>query len=132
MDRQVVYSLVVHSVTRISCATRKKTSKKAGSNEWLVKGLMFKKEVTGWCGLQKNGKSWLLLSLMKALLTGEPFFGESPVVQSSRVVYFMPGVGRTSIYSRLKKMGLDQYLDKTLFVRTAALGVPDLTESEGP
>jgi len=100
----------------------------SGEMEWLVKGLMHKGEITGWIGLAKHGKSWLLLALIKALLSGEPFLGKWPVVLAEKVVYFVPEVGRASVYARLKKMRLDKYLDEKLFVRTSALGVPDLAD----
>jgi hypothetical protein len=100
----------------------------SGNLEWLVEGLMYQSEVTGWAGLQKNGKSWILMSLMKSLLSGQPWLGKYKVAQSKKIVYFVPEVGRANIYHRLKKMRLDQFLDVSLFVRTSSLGIPDLTD----
>jgi hypothetical protein len=108
----------------------KEDFEKAGDLKWLVEGLMYQQEVTGWAGLQKNGKSWILMSLMKALLSGQHWLGKYAVAQSAKVVYFVPEVGRSSVYRRMKKLGLDQYLGQKLFVRSASLGVPNLENQE--
>jgi hypothetical protein len=85
--------------------------------------------VTGNVALQKNGKSWYVMSKMRALLSGHDWMGRK-VAKATRVVYYIPEVGRASVYRRLKAMQLDQYLDRTLFVRTSARGVPDLLDEE--
>ena len=74
------------------------------------------REISGYAALQKNGKSWLIGSRHRALLSGNPWFGRK-VEKAEHVIYLVPEVGRSSVYSRLKKLELDQYLNKTLFVR---------------
>jgi hypothetical protein len=104
---------------------------KAGDLVWQIEGISYQGEVTGNVALQKHGKSWYILSKIKALLgpEGSTWMGHK-VVKARRVVLFIPEVGRSSMYRRLKLMRLDQYLDKTLFVSTSAHGVPDLENHE--
>ena len=101
----------------------------AGNLKPVIEGWCNIGEITGYAALQKNGKSWLMGSRHRALLSGNPWFGRK-VEKAERVIYLVPEVGRSSVYSRLKKLELDEYLDKTLFVRTSALGVPDLVDEE--
>jgi hypothetical protein len=101
----------------------------------VVKGLINKGEINAYAALQKHGKSWVLMSLMKALLTGAThWFGyeipESARAEFLRIIYFVPEVGRASIMYRLKKMGLTKFIDTTLFIRTSAQGVPDLEDRQ--
>jgi hypothetical protein len=105
----------------------------AGDLKPVVVGFINKNEVNGYAALQKHGKSWVLMSLMKAFLTGADHWFEYQIPQSgreefSRIVYFVAEVGLSSVMDRLKKMGLAGYLDTTLFIRTSALGVPDLED----
>jgi len=102
---------------------------KSGDLIWQVEGISYQGEITGNVALQKNGKSWLVMSKMRALLSGKDWMRRK-VAKAARVIYFIPEVGRASVYRRLKAMQLDQYLDRTLFVRTSALGVPDLLNEE--
>jgi hypothetical protein len=105
---------------------------RAGDLVWQIEGISYQGEATGNVALQKNGKSWFILSKIKALLSDLPdarWMGHK-VAKATRVILFIPEVGRASMYRRLKLMKLDQYLDKTLFVRTSALGVPDLEDTE--
>jgi hypothetical protein len=102
---------------------------RAGDLVWQIEGISYQGEATGNVALQKNGKSWFILSKMKALLSGRDWMGHK-VAKASRVILFIPEVGRASMYRRLKLMKLDQYLDKTLFVRTSSLGVPNLEDPE--
>ena len=102
---------------------------KAGDLIWQIEGLSYQGEVTGNVALQKNGKSWYVMSKMRALLSGRDWMGRK-VAKATRVIYYIPEVGRASVYRRLKAMQLDQYLERTLFVRTSALGVPELLNEE--
>ena len=64
-------------------------------------------------GPPKNGKTWVLLCIVKALLTGEPLFNV-PTLQvpnpSKRVIYLCPEASRTSLRKRLKMLGLMGFL----------------------
>jgi hypothetical protein len=107
----------------------------AGLSGWVIEGLCREGESTGWCALPKSGKTWKLLSMSKAFLTGARSWMGRPIPEESRkkfrrVVYFIPEVGRAAFMRRLKLMRLDQFLGKTLFVRTSKLGVPDLLDDE--
>ena len=102
---------------------------RAGDLVWQIEGISHEGECTGNVARQKHGKSWFILSKIRALLSGNDWMGHK-VSQAKRVILFIPEVGRSSMYRRLKIMRLDQYLDKTLFVRTSALGVPDLGNEE--
>jgi hypothetical protein len=98
--------------------------------EWSIEGISYTNEITGIGGLGKHGKTWLMLSLVKALLTGEDWLRHK-VKKAKRVVYFIPEAGRVTLYARLKKMRLDQFIGKTLFIRTSSMGpAPDLTNKD--
>jgi hypothetical protein len=98
--------------------------------EWSVEGISYTGEITGIGGLGKHGKTWLMLSIVKALLSGNDWLGRK-VKQSKRVVYFIPEANRTVVYGRLKKMRLAEFIGKTLFIRTLSMGpAPDLTDKE--
>jgi AAA domain len=102
---------------------------RAGNPVPQIEGISYQGEATGNASAQKNGKSWYVMSKMRALLSGNDWFGRK-VARAERVNYYVPEVGRASVYRRLRAMQLDQYLDRTLFVRTSALGVPDLLNEE--
>jgi hypothetical protein len=64
-------------------------------------------------GPPKQGKTWIMLCIVKALLTGEPLFNVvrlSVPRSSKRVIYLCPEAGRTSLRKRLKMLGLTGHL----------------------
>jgi hypothetical protein len=64
-------------------------------------------------GPPKQGKTWIMLCIVKALLTGEPLFGVSRLRvphPSKRVIYLCPEAGRTGLRKRLKMLGLMGHL----------------------
>jgi hypothetical protein len=80
---------------------------------WSIEHIAHEGETTWFGALPKVGKTWVLLLTVKALLTGEPLFGDSRLNvprSSKRVIYLCPEAGRGSIVKRLKILGLMGYL----------------------
>jgi hypothetical protein len=91
----------------------------------VVRGLCNVGSVSMWGALPKHGKSYLFLSLMKALLSGKPWLGYFEVSQAKRVVYLVPEVGLRGVMKRLRKLEMVDYLydsatnpDGKLFLQT--------------
>ncbi|MDE1177804.1 MAG: AAA family ATPase [Edaphobacter sp.] len=86
---------------------------------FLIDRFLQEESVVGIVGPVRSRKSIVTLNIVHALLTGEPLFGKFGVTRKpERVVYLCPETGRLSFAKRLRKMGLDKYVGKTLFVRT--------------
>jgi hypothetical protein len=82
-------------------------------------------------GLSGHAKTWLLLSIVKALLTGEKLWGLFNVrKRAKKTIYLIPEVGLASFMSRIRRMGLLPYIEnKQLLVRTLTKGpAPDLKD----
>jgi hypothetical protein len=99
---------------------------------WVIEMISQEEEVT-WVGaLPKHAKTWFLLCIVMALLSGAPLFGDPRFKvpkAARRVIYLIPEVGARSFYKRLKLLGLDQYLydpatnpEGRLLVRTLSKG----------
>jgi hypothetical protein len=91
----------------------------------VVRGLCNVGSISMWGALPKHGKSYLFLSIMKALLSGEPWLGYFEVSPAKRVVYLVPEVGLRGVMNRLRKLGMVDYLfdpltnpDGCLYVQT--------------
>lgn len=79
----------------------------------------------GWIGLgglSGSGKTFLGLSITKALVTGEPFLGHFTVPQIVPVIYLIPEVGDRQFMKRAKAFGLPDD-EELLLVRTLSMGV---------
>jgi hypothetical protein len=64
-------------------------------------------------------KSLVALNIAHAACTGEPLFGRFAVTRRpSRVLYLCPEMGLHSFSERLRKIGLMDYVGKSLFCRT--------------
>jgi len=60
---------------------------------------------------------------VKSLLTGEPLFGHFPVRSlAEKAIFLTPEASMRPFFRRLKKLGLDQFIGKTLHVRTLTRG----------
>src|SRR5208282_2116625 len=84
-------------------------------------------------GLSGHSKTWIALSIVKALLVGEgtKLWGLFPVNQAAaRVIYLIPEVGLSSFMSRARRMGLLPFIrERKLLVRTLSRGpAPDLDD----
>jgi len=81
--------------------------------EWVIQFIAHVGESTWLAALPKVGKTWVLLCIVKALLTGEPLFGDSRLTvprKSKRVIYLCPEAGRGSMRKRLKMLELIDHL----------------------
>jgi hypothetical protein len=58
-----------------------------------------------------HGKSWLALSLAKALYHGKPFLGYFEIPKAHPIMYLVPEVGESAIAKRLKSLELDKITD---------------------
>jgi hypothetical protein len=75
------------------------------------------------CGLPKEGKSWVALSIAKALTSGNPLFGQLKfsVPEITPVLYLAAESGDSALKLRCEKMGITK--DKNLFLaRTLSQG----------
>jgi AAA domain-containing protein len=84
-----------------------------GPMQWLIECIAQVEEVTWLGALPKHSKTWFLLCVVKALLSGENLFDDfrfKVPVKSTRVIYLIPEVGARSLYKRLRLLGLDQYI----------------------
>jgi hypothetical protein len=99
----------------------------------VVKHIAHEGESTWIFGYAKHGKTWIMLCVVKALLTGEPLFNvpnlEVPR-KSRRVIYLCPEASRTSLRKRLKMLGLIEYLYDPITNPTGRLYLRSL--SKGP
>jgi hypothetical protein len=75
-------------------------------------------------GLPGAGKTLILMSITKALLTAKPLFGYFPVVEPlDQVIYLIPECARSPFYHRVKLFGLESYIENgRLLVRTLTKG----------
>jgi 5S rRNA maturation endonuclease (ribonuclease M5) len=85
-------------------------------------------------GLSGHAKTWIALSIVKALLIGQStkLWGIFPVNQTAaRVIYLIPEVGLSSFMSRARRMGLLPFIrERRLLTRTLSLGrAPDLADA---
>lgn len=98
----------------------------------VIKGIAHEGEST-WIGaLPKVGKTWVLLCIALALLTGLPLFGDDRLTvpnKARRCIYLCPEAGRGSIKKRLKMLGLIEHLydpitnpDGGLYLQTLSKG----------
>jgi hypothetical protein len=100
---------------------------------WLINSVCQQGECTGIGAPAKHGKTWMMLDIAKALLTGKPFLGDERFAVgkdfAGNVIYMTPEAGARPVYSRLVRTKLDRHLyDKVsnphgrLFVRTLSKG----------
>jgi AAA domain-containing protein len=99
---------------------------------WVIEGIAHEGEVTWFLALPKQMKTWVMLCVVKALLTGEPLFGDERFKvprKAKRVIYLIPETSRKPFVKRLKMLGLVEFIydpitnpDGGLFVRTLSAG----------
>lgn len=78
--------------------------------EFLVEGFMAAEAVTALAGLSGHLKTWLALSLAKALVLGRPLWDLWPTRQTP-VMYLVPEVGARSFRHRLLKLRGETWAD---------------------
>ena len=85
-----------------------------GDIRFLIRGFL-PEGVTFLGGLSGCGKSWIALSMAKALTTGTKFLDYFEVPEPTNVLYLSPEVGERSFRSRLEKLGIhDRFLCRTM------------------
>jgi len=70
-----------------------------------------------------HGKSWLALSLAKALFLGKPFLNYFKVPKAIPIVYLVPEVGESAMKQRLRLLGIGDAKDGFL-LHTMSQGTP--------
>ena len=86
---------------------------------FLIEGFLQREGVTAIAGPVRERKSLIALNVAHALVTGEKLFDHFAVVKKpERVLYLCPEVSLGPFTDRLKKIGLMDYVGKTLFYRT--------------
>jgi AAA domain len=80
--------------------------------------------VTAIAGLSGHGKTWITLSIAKALLFGPGKLWDLFEVpqRADKIIYLIPEASRSAFKKRLKLMGLYEEVGKRLFVRTLTKG----------
>jgi hypothetical protein len=93
--------------------------------EIVVRGLCNVGNICIWGALPKHGKSYLFLSIIKALLSGKKWLDHFEVSPSKRVIYLVPEVGLRGVVKRLRKLQMLDYMydpvtnpDGRLFLQT--------------
>ncbi len=86
---------------------------------FLIDGFLQCEGVTGLAAPVRERKSLIALNVAHALVTGEPLFDHFKVAKKpDRVLYLCPEVSLGPFTDRLKKIGLMDYVGRTLFCRT--------------
>jgi hypothetical protein len=96
-----------------------------------IKDFLQSESITAIAGLSGHGKTWVALSLVRALLFGPGMLWDYFNVPKrfERVVYLIPESMRGPIKQRLQLMNLYEEIGKRLFVRTLNMGkAPDLDD----
>jgi hypothetical protein len=106
-----------------------------GKLEFLIERII-PEGITFLGGLPASGKTWLALSIAKALMTGRPFLGSFPVPHPLSVLYLIPEAGERAFRTRLEAMRLtfpeDLFLCRTMGSGpTLALKSPEVIAAVG-
>ncbi len=98
-----------------------------------IEGFLQQDGLTMVGGLAGHGKTWIMLQMARALLTGEPLFKYAPFKvnqKSERVVYLVPEVSLTGFKKRAGPCGLMPFIESgKLLVRTLS-SVEDIPLSD--
>jgi hypothetical protein len=89
--------------------------------EHLIDRFVPEETTTALGGLSGHGKSWVGLSMAKALATGQSWLGFFKVKQTP-VLYLIPEVGDKSLLYRLKKLRMEKLPKKLFRTRTQTQG----------
>jgi 5S rRNA maturation endonuclease (ribonuclease M5) len=81
--------------------------------------------------LSGSGKTWLCLSLAKAICTGQKFLGHFAVPEARNVLYLIPESGERSFRARMDAMGIpdDKFLCRTMTDGLIKLDDPNLVRA---
>jgi len=101
--------------------------------KFAIAGFLQEAGITLIGGVPGHGKTFIMLSMAKALLSGTPLFGHAAFevsTPSQRVVYLCPEVGMGPFSHRLKLFGLSEYVrsGKLLFRTLSSTAEVPLTD----
>jgi hypothetical protein len=101
---------------------------------FVIRDFLQEQSITGLAAPVGQRKSLIALNVAHACLTGAPLFGYFAVEKRpERVLYLCPEMGIISFANRLKLIGLESYIGKTLFCRTMGsdpMNLSDLIDDE--
>jgi hypothetical protein len=102
---------------------------------FLIDGFLQRDVITALAAPVAQRKSLIAANVAHAALTGDSLFDHFKVTEKpTRVIYLCPEMGIHSFTDRLRKLGLMEYVGKTLFCRTmnseGHLALADLTPDE--
>ena len=99
---------------------------------FLVENFIPEEAATAIAGLSGHYKSWIALSLAKALINGPgKLWNEFDIRQQANVLYLTPEVGDKSLLKRLVKLGMDDYPREKFIARSFSMGATlDLDSKE--
>ena len=100
---------------------------------FLIEGFLEADAITALAAPVGQRKSLSAANVVHALITREPLFDHFAVTQQpERILYLCPEMGIRSFTDRLRRLGLMEYVGKTLFCRTmSAEGTLELDELTG-
>lgn len=95
-----------------------------------IEGFLQEEGVTLLGALPSGMKTWVMLSMVKALLTGQAAFKHFAVPRvADRVIYLTPEVSRSWLKERIEKMELGEYIkSQRLLIRTLSETRIELTD----
>jgi hypothetical protein len=86
---------------------------------FLIDGFLQREGVTALAAPVRERKTFIALNIVRSLLTGEKLFDFFDVIKRpERVLYLVPEVSLGPWTDRVKRLGLMEYVGKTLFCRT--------------
>ncbi|HSZ03071.1 MAG TPA: AAA family ATPase [Terriglobales bacterium] len=86
---------------------------------FLIKGFLQREGVTAIAAPVRERKSLIALNIAHSLVTGEKLFGHFEVVgKPKRVIYLCPEVSLGPFVDRLRKIGLEEWVNNRFFYRT--------------
>jgi hypothetical protein len=91
----------------------------AKPTEFLIDGFLALDSITALAAPVSQRKSLIALNVAHALCSGEPLFDYFEVIKKpERVIYLCPEMGLSSFSTRLKSIGLLEYVGRSLFCQT--------------
>jgi AAA domain len=98
--------------------------KNAPLADFIIQDFLQAQAATLIAALASHGKTWLLIEMARALLTGDLFCGHFKVLKpATRVIYLIPEITVGAAYARFNKFGLDEFLKSgQLLLSTLSIG----------
>ena len=92
---------------------------------FLIKDFLQAEAITLFAALAGHDKTWVMIAIVKALLTGEKLFDYFEVVEKATcIIYLVPEIAMGPAFHRFcTKFGLDEYIkDGRLLISTLSIG----------